>query len=62
MRFEFVRDGRIHAVGHSKGAVVGREGLVRNEVAYRALGAAGTSPAFPPSVSRWIETEQLMVA
>ncbi len=62
MRFEFVRDGRVHAVGHSKGAVVGRGGLVRNEVAYRALGADSTSPAFPASVSRWIETEQLMVA
>ncbi len=60
MRFEFVRDGEVMALGHAKGAVVGRKGIVSSGEAYAAMGLDAASPAFPASVLAWIEAERLI--
>lgn len=62
MAFEFLQDGRKMAHGHSKGAIVGREGFVSSDDARRAMGLDPASPEFPASICAWIETERLMSA
>jgi len=62
MRFEFVKDGQVMAVGHAKGAAVGRQGIVSCAEVYTALGFDPVSPAFPPSVLAWMEAERLIRA
>lgn len=60
MAFEFLQNGRTMAHGHSKGAIVGSEGIVSSTDARDAMGLNEASPAFPASISAWIETERLM--
>jgi acyl-CoA thioesterase FadM len=60
MRFEFVQAGQTMAVGHAKGAIVGRRGIVSSSETLDALGLSATSPAFPPSVQAWVEAERLI--
>jgi len=48
------------AVGHAKGAIVGRQGIVSSSETLDALGLSVTSPAFPPSVQAWVEAERLI--
>jgi acyl-CoA thioesterase FadM len=62
MRFEFVRAEEVMAVGHTKGAAVGRAGIVSSDEVYTALGFDPVSPAFPASVSAWLEAERLIRA
>jgi acyl-CoA thioesterase FadM len=62
MRFEFVRDGNVMAVGHAKGAVVGVEGIVDTAEMHAALGIAEGSPRVPPSIAAWIEADRMMRA
>jgi acyl-CoA thioesterase FadM len=60
MRFEFVRGGQVMAVGHTKGAAMGRQGIVASREVYEALGFDPVSPAFPASVSAWLHADRLM--
>jgi acyl-CoA thioesterase FadM len=60
MRFEFLRADQTMAVGHAKGAIVGRQGIVSSSETLDALGLSVTSPAFPPSVQAWVEAERLI--
>jgi acyl-CoA thioesterase FadM len=60
MRFEFVHAGQTMAVGHAKGAIVGRKGIVSSDERFSALGVSQTSPAFPASLQAWIEAERLI--
>ncbi|WP_332778535.1 thioesterase family protein [Polaromonas sp.] len=60
MRFEFEHAGQSMAVGYTKGAVVGPEGIVSNSDSRAAMGLDPTSPAFPAPVSAWIEADRLM--
>lgn len=59
MRFEFRAAGQRMAIGHAKGAVVGREGIVRSQVTLEAMGVATASPPLPPAVRTWIDAERL---
>lgn len=59
-RFEFVRGGEVMAVGHTKGAAVGRQGIVASREVYTSLGFDPVSPAFPASVSAWLQADTLM--
>ena len=59
-RFEFLREGRVHAVGFVKGAAHGRGGLVRNAEIYPALGHPQASPEFPDDLRAWIEADRLL--
>ncbi len=60
MRFEFCKSGQTMAIGHAKGAVVGRNGLVRSRVARDAMGLAGDSPPLPAALRAWIDAERLV--
>jgi acyl-CoA thioesterase FadM len=60
MRFEFVHDGKVMAVGHAKGAIVGAEGIVNTADAHAALGIDQRSPAAPPSIVAWIEADRMI--
>jgi hypothetical protein len=60
MAFEFLQDGRTMAHGHSKGAIVGSNGIVSSADACDAMGLDPASPEFPASIFAWIETERLM--
>lgn len=62
LQFRFLREGKTMALGHAKGALVGRSGFVSGADSRAALGLATPSPAFPPSVSAWIQAERLMRA
>ena len=59
-RFEFVRDGQLHATGFVKGAAAGREGLVRNAEIHAALGyQSPSSPPIPADLQAWIAADRL---
>jgi acyl-CoA thioesterase FadM len=60
MAFEFLRDGKTMARGHSKGAIVGGKGIVTSTDARNAMGLDTVSPPFPASISRWVDAEQLL--
>jgi acyl-CoA thioesterase FadM len=60
MAFAFLEDGKTMAHGHSKGAIVGINGFVSSADARNAMGLDPASPAFPPSISTWIEAERLL--
>jgi len=57
-RFEFVREGRIHALGYLKGAAAGGRGLVPSSAIYPALGHDGASPAFPDDLRAWMDADR----
>ncbi len=59
-RFEFQQQGQTMAVGYSKGAVVGRDGIVSSRETRAALGQDPASPAFPAPVAAWIEADRLV--
>ena len=58
-RFEFLRDGQVHATGFVKGAATGRGGLVRNAEIYSALGYPHPSPPMPEDLTAWIAADRL---
>jgi acyl-CoA thioesterase FadM len=62
MRFEFVREGRVHAAGYMKGAAVARGGLVPNAESYAAMNAAPLSKPLPAAVQHWLAAEQGVMA
>lgn len=61
-RFEFLHAGRTMASGYSKGAVVGRQGIVGSAETRMAMGMNPVSPAIPPTVAAWIEADRLIRA
>jgi acyl-CoA thioesterase FadM len=58
-RFEFVRNGQLHATGFVKGAATGRGGLVRNAEIHAALGYSSPSPPIPADLQAWIAADRL---
>ncbi len=60
--FEFEHAGQKMASGISKGAVVGRNGIVSSIETRGAMGMDTTSPAFPLTVTAWIEADRLIRA
>jgi hypothetical protein len=62
MRFEVVQSGQTMAVGHAKGAIIGRQGIVGRSDRFGAIGVAAESPSFPKSVSAWIAAEDMIRA
>ncbi len=58
MRFEFARDGAVHAAGYLKGAVVSRNGLVPNAESYGAMDLAPLSQGVPDAVRDWLAAER----
>jgi acyl-CoA thioesterase FadM len=62
MRFEFVRDGRVHAAGYMKGAAVARGGLIPNAESYAAMNLAPLSKPLPSAVTHWLAAEQGVMA
>nr|WP_298135989.1 thioesterase family protein [uncultured Pseudomonas sp.] len=60
MTFEFICNGRVMAVGHNKGAIIGRKGIVPSDELYKSLGFLQNSPAIPASIGAWLEAERLM--
>lgn len=62
MRFEFVRGDEIMAVGHTKGAAVSKQGIVGCREVYTLLGFDPSSPAFPASITAWLEADRLIRA
>lgn len=59
-RFEFIRDGKVCAVGFMKGAAVGRDGLVPNAEVYPVLGHHEPSPPLPVDLLAWITSDRLL--
>ncbi len=58
MRFEFLReDGALCAAGYTKGAAVGRDGLVPNQRSYAKLGRAFAPGELPQPVRHWLAAE-----
>ena len=60
IRFEFIRDGKVMAVGHSKGAMIGKQGIVPSKELYASLGFLHNSPDIPASIQSWLKAEQLL--
>ncbi|MEI8144647.1 MAG: thioesterase family protein [Alphaproteobacteria bacterium] len=58
MRFEFITEGRLHAAGYVKGAIVGKDGLVPNAVGYAAMNLAPPSTPLPDAVIGWLAAEK----
>jgi acyl-CoA thioesterase FadM len=61
-RFEFIRDGKVCALGFVKGAAVGRGGLVPNAEVYPALGHHEPSPPLPEDLRAWVVSDRLLGA
>ncbi|NDI85585.1 thioesterase [Undibacterium sp. B2R-29] len=62
IRFEFIKDGQQMALGHTKGGIVGRNGIVSSREMCQTLGVNPESADFPPSVTAWIEADRLLRA
>ncbi|MBX3622570.1 MAG: thioesterase family protein [Rhizobacter sp.] len=62
MRFEFERDGRVHAAGYMKGAAVAAGGLVPNAESYAAMNQPVPAQVLPPAVHHWLAAEQGVMA
>ena len=60
IRCEFIRNGEVMAVGHTKGGIVGSSGIVGSAEMCQVLGVNPESAAFPPSVQAWIEADRLL--
>jgi hypothetical protein len=60
--FEFEHAGQTMASGITKGAVVGRKGIVSSSETRGAMGMDTVSPAFPAPVTAWIEADRLIRA
>lgn len=58
IRFEFMKDDQLMAIGHTKGGIIGPNGIVRSSEMCRLLGANPDSAEFPPSVLAWIEADR----
>ena len=62
MRFAFECDGRVHAAGYMKGAVVARDGLVPNALSYAAMDLPPPSDALPAPVRDWLAAEHGVIS
>lgn len=60
MRFEFVCANTVMASGHSKGAILGKNGIIDSEEVYLALGVLDAPHAMPAAILAWQEAERLM--
>jgi acyl-CoA thioesterase FadM len=58
--FAFEHGGQTMANGFTKGAVVGRDGIVTAAETCDALGVNPSSPPFPAAVAAWIEADRLI--
>ena len=61
-RFEFRLGEQIMASGYTKGAVVGRDGIVSSAETRGAMGMALNSPTVPAPIAAWIEADRLLRA
>lgn len=61
-QFEFKRGEKIMASGFTKGAVVGKQGIVESHESYGAMGLSTQSPAFPEAIAAWVDADRLMRA
>jgi acyl-CoA thioesterase FadM len=62
MRYEFRRlDGTLCAAGYMKGAAAGKQGLVRNDTSYAAMGLAFEMKPLPTSVAQWMQAESALM-
>jgi len=59
-RFEFLRNGQVCANGYTKGAAVGKHGLVPTREIFEALGAPPNSPELPGDLTAWIASDALL--
>ena len=59
-RFEFIRDGQICANGYTKGAAVGKQGLVPTRAIFEALAQPTASPPIPDELAAWIKSDALL--
>jgi acyl-CoA thioesterase FadM len=59
-RFEFQHQGQTMAIGYTKGAVVGRQGIVSSQETRAALGHDPVSPPFPAPIAAWVEADRLV--
>jgi acyl-CoA thioesterase FadM len=59
-RFEFIRNGQVCANGYTKGAAVGKHGLVPTREIFEALGEPLTSPELPSDLTAWIASDALL--
>ncbi|MFL6660711.1 MAG: thioesterase family protein [Rhizobacter sp.] len=62
MRFEFADRDRVCAAGYMKGAAVSRDGLVPNELSYRAMGMLPPQGELPAPVAHWLAAERGVMA
>jgi len=63
MRFHFLHeDGSLCATGYMKGAAVGRDGLVANDVSYARLGVPHAPAPLPEAVTHWLTAERRAMA
>jgi len=63
MRFHFLRaDGTVCATGYMKGAAVGRDGLVANDLSYARLGVPHAPTPLPEAVTHWLAAERRAMA
>jgi acyl-CoA thioesterase FadM len=61
-RFEFLRDGVVCANGYTKGAAVGKHGMVPTSEFYAALGHHEASPPLPRDLAAWLSADALLGA
>jgi len=63
LHFEFLTlDGVLCATGFSKGAAVGKGGIIRSEDTFEALGFDRRDAVLPAAVEQWIESEKQLMS
>ena len=62
MRFEFVANGKVFALGYMKGAAVSKNGLVSNQQSFDLLGLPLPVANVPLAVQQWIDAEASLMA
>jgi acyl-CoA thioesterase FadM len=61
-RFDFVHEGNVAAAGFAKGAMVGRNGWIKNAEGDRRLGIERGAVAHSPALRHWIAAEQAVAS
>ena len=58
--FEFMHAGQTMASGITKGAVVGKRGILSSNETRGIMGMELVSPAFPATITAWVEADRLI--